>query len=129
MSLSPFPRTGARRVHGIRMFTRLGAAWALMVTVLPALAGLSDLQLRTLDGISRDRFTTRWIELNTNELAAARLRAEAYLDNLRDHHLVGGQVVSVRYTDRTRNQVVQYENLADSAMLSGLLLETPRYDV
>ena len=124
MSLSLFPRTGVRRVHGIRTLTHLGIAWALMASLLPALAGLSDLQLRTLDGISRDRFTTRWIELNTNELASARLRAEAYLDNLRDHHLAGGQVVSVRYTDRTRNQVVQYENLADSAMLCGLLLET-----
>ena len=124
MSSSTRPRTGTRRVHGIRGLRGLGVAWALMAALLPALAGLNDLQLRTLDGISRDRFTTRWIELSTNELAAARLRAEAYLDNLRDHHLVGGQVVSVRYTDRTRNQVVQYENLADSAMLCGLLLET-----
>ena len=124
MSLSIASRSADRRALRIRMLFAGLAAVLLALLALPARAGLNDLQLRTLDGISRDRFTTRWIELNTNELAAARLRAEAYLDNLRDHHLVGGQVVSVRYTDRNRTQVVQYENLADSAMLCGLLLET-----
>ena len=99
--------------------------WSLPgLWLVPALAGLNDLQLRTLDGISRDKFTTRWIELSTNELASARRRAEGYLDGIRDHHLVDGLVVSVRYTDRTRSQVDRYENLADSALATGLLLET-----
>ncbi len=89
---------------------------------IPARAQLGDLQLRTLDGISRDRFTTRWIDLNTNELATVRRRAEGYLDALRDHHLVGGQLVSVRFSDTNQTRVERYENLDDSTTLTGLLL-------
>ena len=93
-----------------------------LAACVSARADLNDLQLRTLDGIARDRFTTRWIDLNTNELAAARVKAEGYLDALREHHLVGGQLVSVRYSDTNRTRVERYENLDESATQTGLLL-------
>lgn len=118
-------KTGASISGHSPLFRCLVLIWSLHgLLLMPARAGLNDLQLRTLDGISRDKFTTRWIELSTNELAAARRRAEGYLDGIRDHHLVDGLVVSLRYTDKTRTQLDRYENLADSALVTGLLLET-----
>ena len=56
--------------------------WLLLAALAAAsstLAELSDRQLRTLDGITRDRFTGRWVDLGTNELKALRTRADAYV--------------------------------------------------
>lgn len=104
--------------------------WLVLTALLAssgARAELSERQLHTLDGVTRDRFAGRWIELGTNELAALRLRADAYLDQLREHHLVGGQVVSVRYTDTNRTAVERYEALEDSAAWTGLALAVNAY--
>ncbi len=90
-------------------------ALVALVAASPLRAELSDRQLKALDGITRERFSARWTELGTNELADLRKRADAYLDEVRDHHLVGGQIVSVRYTDTNRTTVERYEALEDSA--------------
>ena len=102
-------------------------ALVALVAVLPLRAELSERQLKALDGITRERFSARWTELGTNDLADLRKRADAYLDELRDHHLVGGQIVSVRYADTNRTAVDRYEALEDSAAWTGLALAMHAY--
>ncbi len=102
-------------------------ALVALVAASPLRAELSDRQLKALDGITRERFSARWTELGTNELADLRKRADAYLDEVRDHHLVGGQIVSVRYTDTNRTTVERYEALEDSAAWTGLALAMHAY--
>lgn len=121
------PRGGALRTFP-RMLSRI--VWLVLAALLAAAgsrAELSDRQLHTLDGITRDRFAGRWTELGTNELATLRQRAEAYLDQLRERHLVGGQVASLRYTDTNRTAVARYEALEDSAAWTGLALAMHAY--
>ena len=104
--------------------------WLVLVTLATAsstLAELSDRQLRTLDGITRDRFTGRWVDLGTNELKALRTRADAYVGQFREHHLVGNQVVSLRYTDTNRTTLDSYEALEDSAAWTGLAMAMHAY--
>jgi hypothetical protein len=104
--------------------------WSLLAALslaLPAGAQLTERQAKALDGIARERYSTRWTELGTNELATLRKRADGYIDNLRDRHLVGGLVASVRYTDKDRTSVVRYEALEDSAAWTGLLLAAHAY--
>ena len=109
-----------------RIVRSLLAALAL-VLVLPAVAQLTERQAKALDGIARERYSTRWTELGTNELAILRRRADGYIANLRDHHLVGGLVASIRYSDKERTSVVRYEALEDSAAWTGLLLAAHAY--
>ena len=108
-------------------FRILGLALVALLAALPLRAELSERQLKALDGITRERFTARWTELGTNELADLRKRADAYMDELRDRHLVGGQVVSVRYTDTNRTAIDRYEALEDSAAWTGLALAMHAY--
>lgn len=102
-------------------------ALVALLVALPSRADLSARQLTALDGITRDRFTARWPELGTNELASLRRRADAYLDQFREKHLVGGQVVSLRYADTNRTAVERYEALDDSAAWTGLALAMHAY--
>jgi len=92
---------------------------------------LTDRQRTVLKGLSRDRYTGRWIDLTTNQLMAMRQRADAYLADLPKHHLPGGLVVSARFADTNRSAVVRYEAAEDSAAWTGLLLSahTFRYIV
>ena len=98
-----------------------------LLAALPLRAELSERQLKALDGITRERFTARWTELGTNELADLRKRADGYMDELRDRHLVGGQVVSIRYADTNRTTVERYEAVEDSAAWTGLALAMHAY--
>ncbi|HTH48595.1 MAG TPA: hypothetical protein VMB21_13870 [Candidatus Limnocylindria bacterium] len=108
-------------------FRILWLALVALVATLPLRAELSERQLKALDGITRERFTARWTELGTNELAELRKRADAYMDELRDRHLVAGQVVSVRYTDTNRTAIERYEDLGDAAAWTGLALAMHAY--
>ena len=107
-----------------RTFWRVLAA---LLLALPASAELNERQLKSLDGITRDRFSARWADLDTNQLTALHRRADAYLAQLRDRHLVGGLVASIRYADTNRAPVVRYEGLEDSAAWTGLALATHAY--
>ncbi len=108
-------------------FRILWLALVALLAALPLRAELSERQLKALDGITRERFTARWAELGTNELADLRKRADAYMDELRDRHIVGGQIVSVRYTDTNRTAIDRYEALEDSAAWTGLALAMHAY--
>ena len=102
-------------------------AWVVLLLALPLRADLSARQLTALDGIARDRFTARWSELGTNDLTHLRQRADAYLEQFQGKYLVGGQVVSLRYTDTNRTAVERYEALDDSAAWTGLALAMHAY--
>ena len=91
--------------------------------ILPSLrAELTDRQTQALEGMARDRYSTRWDLLSTNELAALRKKVELYQAELRTNHLVGGLVVSLRYTDTNRTQVTKYEATEDSGAWTGFYL-------
>ena len=108
----------------------LRIVWSLLAALCLALraeAQLTERQTKALDGIARERYSTRWTELGTNELATLRKRADGYIDDLRDRHLVGGLVASIRYPDKERTSVVRYEALEDSAAWTGLLLAAHAY--
>ncbi len=92
---------------------------------------LTPRQKTVLQGLARDRYTGRWAELNTNQLAVMHRRAEAYLRDLRRYHLVDGLVVSARFSDTNRSSVIRYEATEDSAAWTGFSLaaHTFRYVV
>lgn len=100
----------------------LGLASAIMSGRAQSADPLSERQKAVLHGLARDRYTGRWIELNTNQLAVMHRRAEAYLVDLRKHHLVGGLVVSTRFADTNRSTVTRYEAAEDSAAWTALAL-------
>lgn len=89
--------------------------------------GLSEKQLAFLENAARGRFSGRWIEANSNALASLRIKAEGYQADIPKNHLVGGLVVSRRYTDTTRTQSVAYEALESSAALTGFYLTAMAY--
>ncbi len=90
-------------------------------------AELSVSQQNMLVGLLTEKFTLRWTDLTTNELGVLRQKADAYLEDLRKYHLVGGLVASVRYTSTNRDEVVSYEGLEDSALQTGFLLTALSY--
>jgi hypothetical protein len=88
---------------------------------------LSEKQLVFLEGAARGRLSGRWIEAGTNELVALRLKAEAHLAEIQKRHLVGGLVVSTRWSDTNRAKATAYENLEESAGLTGHYLNGLAY--
>lgn len=111
--------------------------WYLMLLLVVGVAGrsraseLTPKQVTVLERIAREKFAPRWDLLGTNELGELRLKVEAYEAELRKSHLVGGLVVSLRYADTNRTQVISYEALEESAAWSGFYLanESMRYVV
>jgi hypothetical protein len=101
--------------------------WLACSAVSVALAELSPAQLQVLAGLARDKYSGRWVDLTTNQLAEVRLRAEAYQDQLRERHLPGGLVVSLRYADTNRTEPVAWEALELSGAWTGLYLNTAAY--
>lgn len=99
----------------------LGAGWML------AQAPLDTKQLGYLTAISRGRLSGRWAELGTNELRNLRIKAEGYDAEIQKHHLVGGLVVSTRYSDTERTRLLAYENLGQSAAMTGFYLAGMAY--
>jgi hypothetical protein len=85
-------------------------------------AELTDRQRSVLEGVARDRYTGRWTDLSTNQLADMRLRAEAYLTDLRRYHRPNGLIVSARFADTNRSSVVQYEAVEDSSAWTAFAL-------
>ncbi len=108
------------------MFRRL--ILIVVFAVLPAIAGeLSVSQQRVLNGIARDKYSGRWTDLNTNQLAELRQKAEAYDERLRDRHLPGGMVASLRFASTNSDEVVSYEALDHSAAWTGLYIASCSY--
>ncbi len=85
-------------------------------------AELTEQQRAILAGVARDRYTGRWTELTTNQLADMHRRADAYLTDLRRYHTVNGLIVSARFADTNRSKRVQYEAVEDSAAWTGFAL-------
>lgn len=105
------------------MFRRITILVALLGTALACRgAELSAKQAGNLERLAQDKFAPRWEYLNTNELGQLRRKVEAYEAELRRNHLVGGLVVSLRYSDTNRTQLVAYEDLADSGTWTGFYL-------
>ena len=103
-------------------------AWILFVVAFLARAdGLSPSQERVLQGIARDRFTGRWTDLTTNQLLELRTKAEAYDQRIRERHLPGGMVVSLRYASTNAAEPVSYEALEHSASWTGIYLASCAY--
>ena len=102
------------------------ALLGFMAVALPgfgqAADALNERQRTVLNGLARDRYTGRWIELNTNQLAAMHRRAETYLTDLRKYHRIGGLVVSARFADTNRTAVTRYEATPDSAAWTAVSL-------
>lgn len=94
--------------------------WVAAVT--GSAAELSPKQVSVLTSIAQERFAPRWEMLGTNELGEMRLKVERYEAELKKSHLVGGLVVSLRYADTNRTQVVAYEALEDSTAWTGFYL-------
>lgn len=116
MLLRPFVR---RRAGGFWY------CWVLLaLVVIPGRlrAELKPRQQEVLVGILTERYTQRWLELDTNQLSELRLKADAYLELCRRDHLRGGLLVSLRYADTNRSEVVGYEALEDSAAWTGFYL-------
>ncbi len=84
-------------------------------------------QLAFLEAAARGRFSGRWNEAGSNELTALRLKAEAYQRQIATNHLVGGLIVSKRYSDTNRTSLVSYEELELSAALTGFHLAALSY--
>ncbi len=83
---------------------------------------LTDRQRTVLNGLARDRYTGRWVELNTNQLAAMHRRSDAYLADLRRYHRVDGLIVSARFADTNRSRITRYEATQDSAAWTAISL-------
>jgi len=107
----------------LRRFVRI-----LLCLALPALGGeLSPLQQRVLSGVARDRYTGHWTDLTTNQLLELRRKAESYDQRLRERHLPGGMVVSLRMASTNSDEVVSYEALDHSSAWTGLYLASCAY--
>jgi len=103
----------------------LGVAFSLMGAMgqnLTNLPTLTEKQDRVLNGLARDRFGGRWVDLTPAQLSDLRKRADAYFENQKRWHLPGGLVASVRFADTNRSQVASYEALNLSAAQTGYLL-------
>ncbi len=114
-------------VLSFRSFLRLWAALALGTGGLWAQTPLDPKQVGYLNAISRGRLSGRWVELGTNQLKDLRLKAEAYDAEIQKHHLAGGLIVSTRYSDTERTRLVAYENLSQSAAMTGFYLAGMAY--
>lgn len=88
---------------------------------------LSEKQVSFLQNAAQGRYSGRWIEAGSNELRTLRLKAERHDAEIQKNHLVGGLVVSKRYSDVNRTQLVSYEALDSSAALTGLYLTAMSY--
>ena len=121
----PLPSAG--RVPILRpMLHRL--LWILLGLSATAWAGqLTPSQERVLTGIARERFSGRWTDLTTNQLLELRKKAEAYDERLRERHLPGGMVVSLRFASTNSPEPVSYEALENSAAWTGLYLTACSY--
>lgn len=75
-----------------------------------------------LASIARGRPTARWVELNTNELAALERTAAQYHSECESRHSPDGLVVSLRYLDDTHTTLERYEALERSAAQTGFYL-------
>jgi hypothetical protein len=84
-------------------------------------------QLAFLEAAARGRYSGRWNEAGSNELAALRLKAEAYHRQISTNHTVGGLVVSKRYSDTNQTSLVSYEELEHSAAITGFHLTALAY--
>lgn len=112
-----------------------GWAWTCIVGFLASFLSLSantpellpPKQLSFLEAAGRGRYSGRWNEAGSNELASLRLKAEAYQRQISTNHLVGGLVVSKRYADTNRTSLVSYEELEHSAALTGFHLTALAY--
>lgn len=139
---TPFPASPRRPmippmfVSILPKFQAPSVGWLCWVALGLLLAGqasaqtapeLTDRQLTFLESAGRGRFSGRWIEANSNELTALRLKADGYQAEIPKDHLVGGLIVSRRYTDATRTQSVAYESLESSAGLTGFYLTAMAY--
>lgn len=108
------------------MFRRL--IGFVLFAVLPLAAGeLSVSQQRVLTGIARDKYSGRWTDLATNQLAELRQKAEAYDERIRERHLPGGMIASLRYASTNSDEVVSYEALEHSAAWTGLYIASCSY--
>lgn len=108
-------------VRCLRLFLTL--LLGLTATVLAAPPEpLNDRQQAVLNGLARDRYSGRWTELTTNQLADMHRRADAYLTDLRRYHLPGGLVASAEFSDTNRTSVVRYHGIEDSAAWTGFAL-------
>jgi hypothetical protein len=88
---------------------------------------LSEKQVGFLENAAKGRYSGRWIEAGSNELRTLRLKAERHDAEIQKHHLVGGLVVSKRYSDINRTRVESYEAVDSSAALTGLYLTAMSY--
>lgn len=88
---------------------------------------LSEKQVGFLKNAAQGRYSGRWIEAGSNELRTLRLKAERHDAEIQKNHLVGGLVVSKRYSDVNRTQLVSYEAVDSSAALTGLYLTAMSY--
>jgi hypothetical protein len=98
------------------------ALFTFAMGISQARAELSERQWRALEGLARGRFGGRWQDFETNQLAGLRQRADAYLENLRTRFLVDGLVTALRCEAVGSTNVVRYEDLGESATLTGLAL-------
>jgi hypothetical protein len=119
-----------------RRFMRSRFGWlpwiALFLSpIIPAVAQtaptITEKQLVFLENAARGRFSGRWIEANSNQLRSLRLKAEGYQAEIVKNHLVGGLIVSRRFTDTDQKQTVSYEALESSARLTGFYLTAMAY--
>lgn len=108
--------------------------WLLaLVALAPAAAHaqssnlLSEKQVTFLQNAALGRYSGRWIEAGSNELQTLRLKAERHDAEIQKQHLVGGLIVSKRYSDTQRTNVVSYEAIESSAALTGLYLTAMSY--
>lgn len=113
----------------------LRGLWLVVALLVPAMAWgqtnarieLTRQQRQVLQGLAKGRYSGRWSDLQPAQAEELMRRANAYLADLGRYHLVGGQVVSVRFADAERSQAVSYEALDDSATLTGFLIAAHAY--
>ena len=113
-----------RLMFGKRLLPALALAAFLLGLPRPlsAQSPLDEKQSGFLESTGRGRMLGRWIELGTNQLSELRRRVDSYANDLPRHHQVGGLIVSTRFADTNRTQVVRYEALEDSAAWTGFYL-------
>lgn len=116
----------------LRCWVRMGGCWLAgwlgwAVLAAPAGAGLNERQVQSLEATVREKYSRSWPELDTNQLAVLRGRAEAYEKALRERHTPGGLVVSLRYADTNRLAEPTYEATEDSLTWTGFYLTALAY--
>lgn len=115
-----------------RLRTGVGWFWVglflgWIVTGAQAAEGLNEKQVQALEATVREKFSRSWPELDTNQLATLRVRAEAHEKAIRERHSPGGLIVSLRYADTNTLSSPTYEAVEDSVAWTGFYLTSLAY--